>query len=131
MIPADKILENQYTYGNDYTFQNGNYYKGYYCIITDTKYYTGKTYNDQSKELFKVQTSQPTQNPTSLPPQNTSVRYFIRKTNILPITIKEVNEDTYSACLNNPFYQTTFIGNNQTIDQANTQLPGLKIWLLG
>jgi hypothetical protein len=45
MIPADKILTNQYTQGNEYIFpKTGKYYQGYYCIVTNTKYYTGKTY---------------------------------------------------------------------------------------
>lgn len=129
MIPADKILENQYTYGNDYTFQNGNYYQGYYCIVADIKYYTGKTYTNQSKELFKSEMIPSPKGPTSLPPQSTPTRYFIRKTNISPITIKEVSENTYSNFINDPLYQTTYVGPNQSIDQANNQLPGLKVWL--
>ena len=67
--------------------------------------------------------------PTSLPPQSTPTRYFIRKTNISPITIKEVSENTYSNFINDPLYQTTYVGPNQSIDQANNQLPGLKVWL--
>jgi len=132
MIPADKILTNQYTQGNEYIFpKTGKYYQGYYCVVTNTKYYTGKTYTNQSEELFKFKVSTSPTGPTSLPPQSTSTRYFIRKTNIFPITIKEVSENTYSNYINDPLYQTTYVGPNQSIDQANNQLPGLKIWLLG
>jgi hypothetical protein len=132
MIPADKILTNQYTQGNEYIFpKTGKYYQGYYCVVTDTKYYTGKTYTNQSEELFKFEVTTSPTGPTSLPPQSTPTRYFIRKTNISPITIKEVSENTYSNFINDPLYQITYVGPNQSIDQANNQLPGLKIWLLG
>jgi len=132
MIPADKILTNQYTQGNEYIFpKTGKYYQGYYCVVTDTKYYTGKTYTNQSEELFKFEVTTSSTGPTSLPPQSTPTRYFIRKTNISPITIKEVSENTYSNYTNDPLYQITYVGPNQSIDQANNQLPGLKIWLLG
>ena len=67
--------------------------------------------------------------PVSLPPQSTPTRYFIRKTNISPITIKEVSENTYGNFINDPLYQITYVGPNQSIDQANNQLPGLKVWL--
>ena len=130
MIPADQILINQYTYGSEFIL-SGKSYKGYYCIISNSRFYTGKTYNDQSQELSKLSLNPPLTNPTALPPQNTSTRYFIRKVNIFPITIKEVNEQTYNEYTNDPFYQLTFIGPNQTIEQADTQIPGLKIWLLG
>ena len=97
MIPADKILTNQYTQGNEYVFpKTGKYYQGYYCVVTNTKYYTGKTYTNQSEELFKFEVAPSPTGPTSLPPQSTPTRYFIRKTNISPITIKEVSENTYS-----------------------------------
>ena len=132
MIPADKILENQYTKGNEFvSLTTGKYYQGYYCIILDNKYYEGKTYNSQSKQLKKIDPISVASLPVSLPPQSTPTRYFIRKTNISPITIKEVSENTYGNFINDPLYQITYVGPNQSIDQANNQLPGLKIWLLG
>jgi hypothetical protein len=132
MIPADKILSNQYTRGNEYILlSTREYYQGYYCIVADTKYYTEKTYNIQSKELLKVilVTKQPL--PTSLPPQSTSIRYFIKKINIFPIIIKEVSEQTYSNYLNDPFYQTIAIGTDENLDRAEAQMPGIKTFLLG
>jgi len=130
MIPADKILENQYTKGNEFvSLTTGKYYQGYYCIILDNKYYEGKTYNSQSKQLKKIDPISVASLPVSLPPQSTPTRYFIRKTNISLITIKEVSENTYSNFINDPLYQTTYVGPNQSIDQANNQLPGLKVWL--
>ena len=130
MIPADKILENQYTKGNEFvSLTTGKYYQGYYCIILDNKYYEGKTYNSQSKQLKKIDPISVASLPVSLPPQSTPTRYFIRKTNISPITIKEVSENTYGNFINDPLYQITYVGPNQSIDQANNQLPGLKVWL--
>ena len=130
MVPADKILENQYTKGNEFvSLTTGKYYQGYYCIILDNKYYEGKTYNSQSKQLKKIDPISVASLPVSLPPQSTPTRYFIRKTNISPITIKEVSENTYGNFINDPLYQITYVGPNQSIDQANNQLPGLKVWL--
>ena len=80
MIPADKILENQYTKGNEFvSLTTGKYYQGYYCIILDNKYYEGKTYNSQSKQLKKIDPISVASLPVSLPPQSTPTRYFIRK----------------------------------------------------
>jgi hypothetical protein len=129
MIPADQILENQYTYGNEYRLSSGEYYKGYYCIVLNTQYYTGKTYSDDSKEIFKTSTNPLSKNPTSLPPQSTPVRYFVRKVNVFPITIKEVNEQTYVEYVHDPFYQTAVISTPQDVAKADTQIPGLKSFL--
>jgi hypothetical protein len=64
MIPADKILENQYTKGNEYIDSTtGKYYQGYYCVVLGSKYYTGKTYTTQSKELSKVTIAPKSQTP--------------------------------------------------------------------
>jgi hypothetical protein len=132
MIPADKILTNQYTRGNEYVLvSTGKYYQGYYCVVTDTKYYTGKTYDNQSKELLKSVLIPKKPNPPSLPPQSTSIRYFIKKINVFPIIIKEVSEQTYSSYLNDPFYQTIAIGSNENLDQAEVKMPGIKTFLLG
>jgi len=139
MIPADKILTNQYTRGNEYILvSTREYYQGYYCIITDTKYYTGKTYTNQSKELTIPPVLPPLTTPISLPPQNTPIRYFIKKINVFPITIKEVSEQTYDIYLSDPFYQTLILppfGSDfefsRALDRAETQMPGIKAFLLG
>jgi hypothetical protein len=132
MIPADKILTNQYTRGNEYILKSTReYYQGYYCVVTDTKYYTGKTYDIRSKELLKVTLIPNQTNPISLPPQSTPIRYFIKKINIFPTIIKEVSEQTYSSYLNDPFYQTIAIRSDENLDQAEIQMPGIKTFLLG
>jgi hypothetical protein len=140
MIPADKILENQYTSGNEYfVISTGKYYQGYYCIVLNTKFYTGKTYTNQSEELTNIVPAQQQPPLTSLPPQGNSIRYFIKKINQFPIIIKEINEQTYNNYKNNPFYQSIAVKlpasdfkiDTKELDQANKQMPGLKAFLLG
>ena len=137
MIPVDKVLENQYTQGNEYIDSTGKYYQGYYCVVLDSRYYTGKTYTIQSKELAKVIAAPKPQTPTSLPPQvGAPKRYFLKKINVFPISIKEVDEQTYNNFTNDPLYQsatlnagTVFRGSAE-LDKAETQMPGLKTFLL-
>jgi hypothetical protein len=137
MIPADKILENQYTRGNEFIDSTGKDYRGYYCIVTGNKYYTGKVYDNNSKPLSPVLITTPPAKPTSLPPQNTFTRYFLKKTNEFPMSIKEVDEPTYIAYKDNFFYQSVavavpgsdFGASNKALDEAETQMPGLKIFL--
>lgn len=139
MIPADKIIENQYTKGNEFVYiQTGKYYQGYYCIVSNSKYYTGKTYTSQSQELSKTQVNSDTTSITSLPPQQNSTRYFIKKTTQFPIIIKEVSKQTYDAYQTDPIYQTlslvTFgsdFDDTKTLEQAEMQMPGIKAFLLG
>lgn len=135
-VPKNQILENQYTRGGEfYTSSDGKNYQGYYCIISSTKFFTGKTYDSTSKPLTKRIEIPSVANPTSLPKQVLATRFFIRKVNVQPIIIKEVNEDTYESLQNDPIYQTTYIGtyngNNQTPDQAEKQIQGIKTFLLG
>ena len=137
MIPADKVLENQYTRGNEYIDSTGKYYQGYYCVVLDSKYYTGKTYTIQSKELSKVIAAPTPQTPTSLPPQvGAPKRYFLKKINVFPISIKEVDEQTYNNFTNDPLYQSVVISRGTVfrgsaeLDKAETQMPGLKTFLL-
>jgi len=62
-----------------------------------------------------------------------STRFFAQKININPIIIKEVDEKSYVSLQGTPLYKTTFIGRynsvDQTIDQAEAQMPGLKTFL--
>lgn len=136
MIPADKILENQYTKGNEFvSLTTGKYYQGYYCIILDNKYYEGKTYNSQSKQLKKVDPTPVASPPVSLPPQKTPTRYFLKKINIFPVVIKEVDEQTYNSLINNVYYQRATVEtemvfrNSPELDKAERQMSGLKAFL--
>jgi hypothetical protein len=59
-----------------------------------------------------------------------TVRYFYRQTNVQPAVIKETDEDSYNTIINNPLFQTTTIG-DRSIEQAESQLPGIRDWLSG
>jgi hypothetical protein len=62
-----------------------------------------------------------------------STRFYTQKINVNPIIIKEVDEKSYISVQGNPLYKTTFIGTynsvDQTINQAEAQMPGLKTFL--
>jgi hypothetical protein len=72
-------------------------------------------------------------NQSASPTPPTSHQFFIQKINVNPIIIKEVDEKSYNSVQGSPLFKTTFIGNyngvNQTIDQAEKQMPGLKTFL--
>lgn len=56
MIPKDKIIENLYTNENKFVYKNDTkkFYKGYYCnVLINSKFFTGKTFNKNSKELLE------------------------------------------------------------------------------
>ena len=65
--------------------------------------------------------------------ENIPPKFYCKKTNNQPIIIKEINETTYKSFLTNPLYQTTFTGTyqgkNQTIEDAEKQMPGLVSFL--
>jgi hypothetical protein len=67
--------------------------------------------------------------------QGYSIRYFYKKINLTPIIIKETNQENYNLLINDPLYQVTSIKwdalriNNNNIDQAEQQMPGLKAFL--
>ena len=135
MIPADKILENQYTTGNEFiSLSTGKYYQGYYCIVLGSKYYEGKTYTIPLKELKKANSTFIPPPPVSLPPQPLT-RYFIKKLNVFPIVIKEVNKQTYENFVNDLFYQTAIIDgemifrDSPELNKAEAQMSGLKAFL--
>ena len=138
MVPSNNILNNQYTRGGEFYYKStGNLYQGYYCVVQDNKYYTGKTYTKISKELIKIPPVNPTGSvPTSISPtKNVSgTRYFIRKVNVFPIAIKEVSKETYDQTID-PFYNKLSINGSQIysgsklLDEAEKKMPGLKLFL--
>lgn len=157
IIPNNIIQTSKYTQGNEYRIASTNVpYQGYYYELNGS-FYAGKEYKSNSPELIPESktnkllnfpptalysaisgvSSQDLQLPVIKSVQNnfSSVnikeRYFCRQITIQPILIKEIDEETYDNVKANPLYQTTFIGKNQDIDQANAQLPGLKDWLFG
>jgi hypothetical protein len=70
---------------------------------------------------------------------NTATKYYCRNTTQKDIIIKEIDEATYKTLKQNPIYQTTSVtfiaspgfarGIPQNLDQAEKELPGIKIFL--
>ena len=61
------------------------------------------------------------------------VKFYCKKINQQPIIIKEISEDTYKSLQSDPLYQTTYVGvyqnRNQTPDDAEKKIPGIKAFL--
>jgi hypothetical protein len=153
-IPSNIIQTNKYTQGDEYVVASTNTpYQGYYYELNGS-FFAGKEYKLNSPKLIPENktnkllnfpstaiysaisgiSSQDLQQPVIKSKQfiaDSAIRYFCRQITIQPILIKEIDEETYDNVKTNPLYQTTFIGKNQNIEQANTQLPGLKDWLFG
>lgn len=140
LVPKNSIIENQYTLGGELSLSlTGKPYQGYYCIV-ENKYYTGKTYTSDSVELVKKSLVTRTSNTFNSIPSSIGKfdkRYFAKKINVNPILIREINEQTYSNLVTDPFYQTIIIEGTEiypgspVLDQANQQMPGLKAFLVG
>lgn len=138
VIPSNNILNDQYTRGGEFYFKStGNSYQGFYCVIQDNKYYTGKTYTKLSKELVKIPPVNPTGSiPTSVPPTKNvdNIRYFVRKVNVFPIAIKEVSKETYDKTIDLFYNKLSIKGmdvysGSKMLDEAEKKMPGLKAFL--
>ena len=61
--------------------------------------------------------------------------FYYKKRNEEPTIIRVIDEQSYLSLQNNPVYQTTYTGTYQgkpkSIDEADKEVPGLKIFLLG
>ena len=156
-IPANVIETGKYTSGGEFVYKsNQSPYKGYYYILND-RFFEGKEYKADAQEIIQIKesntllyrlataafslasgiTSQSLrQRPVPSVQSNiegvfTPIRYFSRKVNIKPIIIKEISKETYDSLQGDPLYQTTFVGPDQSINQAEKQMPGLKDFLEG
>lgn len=158
IVPSNVINSGLYTSGNEYRYKSDNtFYVGYYYGYNGS-FFVGKEFSSKAPELIHDSksntllnsgnfvysiisgtTSQDLEQPyiptiqftNSNDPGFLGVRYFYRKVLIQPIIIKEISKESYNSIKNNSLYQTTFVGNGQTLDQADMQLPGLKIYLGG
>jgi hypothetical protein len=155
-IPANIIETGKYTVGGELVYKETQAsYKGYYYIL-NKRYFTGKEYTSDAPELVKIEQSntllyRPTtaifsaisgitakslRSPKIPSLQSDarsapSIRYFSQQVNVKPTIIKEISKETYDSLQGNSLFITTFIGPNQTIDQAEKQMPGLKAFLIG
>jgi hypothetical protein len=156
-VPLNLIKTGKYTTGGEFVFKSTNAsYKGYYYELNGS-YFIGKEFKENADEIIKIKeantllsrastfmysyvsgitSQQLARDPLkSIQPNMETdvvpIRYFARKTNVIPINIKEISLETYDSVKNDPLYQTTFISKIQSIDKADTQMPGLKLFLFG
>lgn len=61
-IPRSKYSEPRHTPGKEYTL-NGQEYRGWYVETYQGKFYTGKSIDSSSKELFPIEEKKPTVDP--------------------------------------------------------------------
>lgn len=149
-IPKSRIKENQYTngtgIGNNLTLRFARSkipYVGFYNVINNTKYFTGKIHDTNSKPLEKY--SLTITNPSSIATAgsiatganlNTSVgsiRYFYKDLTSKDIAIKEINKSSFDQLSNKPsmIYQVvSYDYNTQDLVDVNKQMPGLLAFLI-
>jgi len=157
MIIPPNLIQTGYTTGGVFVKASDNTnYIGYYYTLNNS-YYEGQSYDPNASLLLSGSQQNDFLNNagtftyaalTGLAPQdieapstttiqyinpniiNVGVRYFYQDTTKLPtILIREINEDTYNNLQSYPLYKTTYIGNGQTLDQAETQVPGITDWI--
>ena len=160
-IPKSRIQENLYTNGTGIKdnitlrFKNSKSpYIGFYCIINLDKYYTGKTFDKDSKSLEKYN---PLASSTSailaagsIPtiksisdsgyirsgnenaPAPPSVRYFYKDLTSQNILIKEIDKKAYDTLQGKASMTSQVISYNpstQSLEDVNKQMPGLREFL--
>jgi hypothetical protein len=158
-VPSNIIQTGKYTSGGEFVEELSNKpYQGHYYELNGSLY-TGKEYSVDAIKIIKKQdqnqlynnsntavfsfmsgiTSQQLSsvivkgNPFAELSHGDDLSFYSRQLNINPIIIKSIDEKTYLSLQGNPLYKTTFVGNyngvNQNVDQADTQMPGLKTFL--
>jgi hypothetical protein len=155
-IPKNQILTSKYTSGGEYvTDKEYKNYQGYYYEVNNN-IYAGKEFNTTASVLLKVNSPDVNKlitNPftsiygaisgVKLPQTNISsipfigeekLRYFIKKVNVNPINIKEVNKASFEQTKSDPIYQTLEVNfkYNMTdieLDNLDKQMPGIKVYL--
>ena len=156
-VPANLITKTSYTSGGEYAYAlNYKIYQGYYYELNN-KYFAGKEFNINAPELIKVannsnintlltqastylygklsKTKLNNQKPTSFfYKYEGNVRYYLAKSNVNPLVIKEVNKETFEQFKNDPIYLSVFLSynggfNNKELDEAETKIPGIKTFV--
>lgn len=139
IVPLNQIQQNQYTAGSQFADKlTGKNYQGYYCILGNIRYFTGKTISSGSMELTQIVTSSLVNNNGIVQTSNAQTntfRYFIKKKNMTPILIQEVSQSVFQTFQNNPLYQSVSISSldvyegSPNLTAANAQMPGLTTFL--
>ena len=152
-IPKSRIQESLYTNGTGIGanialryIDNKVPYIGFYNIINGNKYSTGKTFDNNSKSLETYDISSTTASTIatvgSVPTLKNSlansnalsplIRYFYKDLNTSNISIKEINKSAYNELANKSSsnYQViSYNSNTQTLEEVNSQMPGLVSFL--
>lgn len=141
-IPKNRIIENQYSAGLLRFSISKVPYIGFYNVINGSKYFTGKTYTESSKPLEKynilktaasaVAAAGSIATSISVLRNPNDIRYFYKDTTSKDILIKEINKDAYSKLngKDSMTYQViSYNPQNQTLEEVDTQMPGLKTFL--
>ena len=140
MRAPKNLVKVKYTMGEKYVDSNFIPYTGYYCELQG-KAYPGKVYTGVAKPL-KLISSLAKNNEVKgyvfIPNENAStLRYFIKYINSIPVYIKEISLDTYNLVKSNPLYQTTVLEYHipnglfdvDDVEQADKKMPGIKLFL--
>lgn len=159
MRAPKNLVKVKYTRGEKYVDSNFNPYTGYYCELQG-KAYPGKVYTGKSKPLILISSlnkdnkinsyyfdprntvNEETEEGNILPGKKFIFRYFIKYINTIPVYIKEINANTYSAVKDNALYQTIALKYNtefafrrggyfniDEVEQADKKMPGIKLYL--
>jgi hypothetical protein len=141
-IPRNKIEENKYTngtgLGKNVTLRFSLTkipYVGYYNQIS-SKYFSGKTYSEESKSLEKYDLLKLAMSlvsiATSATRTNTQTRYFFKDLTTQDILIKEIDRKTYNELSrkDSPSYQVILYDSQvQTVEEVDKNMKGLKVFL--
>jgi hypothetical protein len=150
-IPQNRIVENQYTNGTGIgknlalRFVRSKIpYIGFYSIISGTKYFSGKTYTENSKPLERYNIievaasaiatagSVATQANSLLGSKSAQTRYFYKDLTSLNILIKEIDKKAYDTLQGKAPMTSQVISYNpniQSLEDVNKQMPGLGEFL--
>jgi len=154
--PKNQVVTSKYTSGGEYvTDKEYKNYQGYYYELNN-KVYVGKEFNATASILLKANSPDVNKlitNPLTsiygaisgvkLPQNNISsipftgeekMRYFIKKMNVNPISIKEVNKTNFDQIKSDPLYQTLEVDFKYSMTDAelnnlDKQMPGIKAYL--
>jgi len=150
-IPQNRIVENQYTNGTGIgknlalRFVRSKIpYIGFYSIISGTKYFSGKTYTENSKPLERYNIievaasaiatagSVATQANSLLGSKSAQTRYFYKDLTSPNILIKEIDKKAYDTLQGKAPMTSQVISYNpniQSLEDVNKQMPGLGEFL--
>jgi len=159
-IPTNQIITSKYTVGKEYlVLSTHKEYQGYFYEMNN-RYFAGKEFNLNAPELIKMNSD--SINPLLLNPETSTygklskiklknnkiisqpvggnskegdleeVNFYCKKINTN--LIKRIDGETYDLLQNDPLYQTTFVGKNNSqnklLEEAEQEIPGISDWIV-